>query len=205
MKKLLISSFFLIQSSIALSSETLLVAPQKIQPINKEEPAKDRNETSLENRKNLKYQMTIIFLGREYIGNNPITLSTGHFINEKNLITLRYSNYNSSYSKDKSRSLRAITLGDRYFFGNSFNIMGSVYWKKNTILYGSPQVRYTYRDFGVGLRLGNEWQWKNFTIGCDWLGLNHTLIEQENTFIGEWVTDEALTVTYLSFYLGFSF
>jgi hypothetical protein len=54
---------------------------------------------------------------------------------------------------------------------------------------------------GTGIRVGNQWQWKHFTLGCDWVGIGRVLSyfkysESEKNFY---------TVTLMNVYLGWSF
>lgn len=32
------------------------------------------------------------------------------------------------------------------------------------------EQKYTRSDFGVLFGIGNQWQWENFTLGCEWVG-----------------------------------
>ncbi|MEA9355470.1 hypothetical protein SHI21_04635 [Bacteriovorax sp. PP10] len=114
--------------------------------------------------------------------------------------------------------MRAVTIGYRRFLGNSFNIMPTIYYRRNTgdfyqegqfsNVVGSNNL--VYEDVGTGIRIGNEWQWENFTMGCDWFGLNLTSakINFQEKSLGPIETHapmKALTMTLLSFYLGYSF
>jgi hypothetical protein len=178
-------------------------------------PEADTNSLgqSAENRTHLKYQLTFAPIAGEYDGTeNNFAFSAGYFYDAKNLINLRYTFQNSpgtlgnSSTRDYPQTTRAITFGDRYFFGNSFNAMGSVYWRQHSKYDRSTHATYFYKDYGVGLRIGNEWQWENFTMGCDWFGLNHTLIKVNDTFPENgYATEKSLTMVLLNFYLGISF
>lgn len=183
------------------------------------EDAKDQiNEVkpdlvSAENRKLLIYQTTFSFIGGEYSGpQSNFTLSLGYFLNNQNLINLRYTFQNSSGSVettstvDLPESTRAISFGDRYFIGNSFNVLGSIYWKQHSKFDRSTNRTYFFKDFGAGVSIGNEWQWENFTMGCDWFGLNHSLVKIRNTFPAvSYNLDQEITMNLLKFYLGYSF
>lgn len=172
--------------------------------------------TSQGNRKNLKYQIVAGILGTEYI-KYPITISAGYYIQPYGVLTLRYSQLNHS-DKWGAYKMNAVTIGYRRFYGNSFNIMPTIYYKRNTADFyteGShPYVvgsnNLIYEDIGMGFRLGNEWQWQNFTMGCDWFGLNYKTIkinfkEKSIAAIDTHAPMKALTMTLLSFYLGYSF
>ena len=172
-----------------------------------------QNQSSLENRKDLKYQTTLSIMGADYSGfRRNFTLAVGYFLNDKNLINLRYTFQNSSGAQDNSsttdypETTRAIAVGDRYFFGNSFNTLASIFWKDHSKFDRSNGRTYKFKDYGVGVRLGNEWQWNNFTMGCDWFGINHSLVKVSDTFPAtSFGLDRELTFAFLNFYLGYSF
>lgn len=194
--------------AILLCSKLAFSADQQTQPT-----ADNQNQTSLENRKELQYQATVSILGAEYSGyHHSLAIAVGYFIDDKNLINLRYTFENSpglasnTSTNDYPETLRAITIGDRHFFGNSFNILGSLYWKDHSKFDRSNGHTYFFKDYGLGIRVGNEWQWKNFTMGCDWFGLNRTLIKVYNTFPStSFGLDQERTIAFLNLYLGYSF
>lgn len=173
----------------------------------------DQSQSSLENRKDLKYQTTLSIIGADYSGfRSNFTLGVGYFVNDTNLINLRYTFQNSSgslentSSNDYPESTRALALGDRHFFGNSFNTLATIYWRDHSKFDRSNGRTYYFKDYGFGVRLGNEWQWKNFTMGCDWFGLNHSLIKVSDSFPAtSFGLDRELTFAFLNFYLGYSF
>lgn len=182
------------------------------------EKKRDSNHlSSEENRKDLKYQTTLTFVGAEYGSNSPLTVSAGIFLNPNNIISLRYSNLNKSDGYEVEK-LRAITLGYRHFLGNSFNIMPTAYWRRtkvdnnepsNSIFFGR-NPHFIYEDVGAGLRVGNEWQWEHLTMGCDWIGLNMAFKvlnkdEKQRTLFDNTDLKKAVNLTALSFYLGYSF
>ncbi len=83
-----------------------------------------QNQTSLEHRKDLKYQIVIALIGYEYgVLHNNFAIGAGYFIDSENLINLRYSFQNSGglptndSAEDYPMTLRAVTLSDRHFFG----------------------------------------------------------------------------------------
>lgn len=62
----------------------------------------------------------------------------------------------------------------------------------------------TYQDLVLGMTIGNQWQWDNFTIGCDWIGFGEPIAtlgyEGESSAFAR-----NSTLTVLHFYLGASF
>ena len=175
--------------------------------------------TSLNNRQNKKYQLSV-GVGNEY-SFAAFTLTAGYFIDPSQVITLRYSritqDIESEAVSNELHKIRAYTLGYRKFLGNSFNIQPTMYYRKSSTDYvnegavksvGTPNL--TYDDFGVGFKIGNEWQWKNFVLGIDWIGLNKTIykINSQKTWQGAPQAThfkEETTFTLVSLYLGASF
>ncbi len=74
-------------------------------------------------------------------------------------------------------------IRSRYFFGNSFNISAFSYYvrsKYNCVSFtwaDGPKEPYeilrnqNYASLGAGFSLGNRWQWDNFYLGGEWIGL----------------------------------
>ncbi len=42
----------------------------------------------------------------------------------------------------------------------------------NTDILFQNQESFTEESLGAGLVIGKQWQWNNFTLGCDWIGLS---------------------------------
>ena len=173
--------------------------------------------TSSENRKNLTFQGTIDLIGWQYIAAGTTTLSAGYFINPENILLVNYYNLNRERENTSADKLRAVSVGLRHFVGNSFNYTPNIYYRRSTsdlYIEGSRTVitgpNIKYEDVGVGINIGNEWQWENFTMGCDWFGINTTVIKLNDEAIATGPTDErnrhrGLTLNLLHFYIGVAF
>lgn len=115
------------------------------------------------------------------------TLAIGIFITPNDLLEIGYSRYNADVGSLED-STRLYHLSYRRFIGNSFNLSFGGFYADHTYGYkifglfpeeegGTPD------DFADGylkgvsgeFRLGNMWQWKYFTIGCDWIGVHQIL------------------------------
>ena len=77
----------------------------------------------------------------------------------------------------------------RFYFGNSFNVSGYSYYRREkyiceighrvatdsngtqTQITSGSSMDKDYAALGVGFSLGNRWQWENFYIGGEWFGL----------------------------------
>lgn len=167
---------------------------------------------------NYKYQLNIGYASIEYVGTGALTVGLGYVLSPKSMISLKYANQNGSMDGDASK-MRSLTLGYRYFTGNSFNIMPAIYYRRSnteyfrTGIFTNTRQRSTliYEDVGVGLRIGNEWQWENFTLGADWFGLNAKVIQinkEKYTSSDDFdlfSLEEDVTLTLFSLYIGYTF
>lgn len=222
MKSLLIAFALLqINTVFATTDAADSITPQ--QAVKEEQdstPEAPLDYTSAGSRTRVKYQFALGW-GTEYV-DTPVTISAGYFLNPQNMLTLRYSNFNGANEVSDpiaANTLRAVTLGIRHFFGNSFNVTPTIYYRRNTSTSYDKKSTYNFfssaddlkfEDVGVGIRLGNEWQWDHLAIGCDWFGLNRTVVlihdERQNPGILDSISlKRKLTLTLLSFYIGLSF
>lgn len=88
----------------------------------------------------------------------------------------------------------------RFYFGNSFNVSGYSYYKREKWTCGSrhdvtidsngnriedtvvSSLDRDYASVGIGFSLGNRWQWENFYIGGEWFGLGvDTVVKNYHT------------------------
>ncbi len=118
------------------------------------------------------------------------------------------------------------------FIGNTFYVTGG--YGQRTLVYDDIDLKkslfvsdskgrvreVTYTDTGATIGVGNRWQWKNFSIGAEWVGLYFKVTEPEvsRNFKGDFaniyddilqekkkrdeLTNPSLTST---FYVGLSF
>ena len=190
------------------------VPPPKIQA----EPLKE-NRPSQENRQNKKYQLST-GIGNDY-SFAAYTFSAGYFIDPSQVITFRYSritqDQESEATYNELHKIRAYTLGYKKFFGKSFFMQPTAYYRKSSTDYvnegsiksiGTPNL--IYDDIGVGFRVGNEWQWNSFLLGVDWFGMNKTIHEINSKTIWQGSPESTslktdITFTIISVYLGLSF
>lgn len=123
-----------------------------------------------------------------------------------------------------------ISLKLKYFFKNSWYVTSGLdhrkVWMKTTVYTCNESTfdchnesgfagesKSLYADVGVG----NQWQWKNFTMGCDWMNLGYRLskyAESENSRSkgttasskGTWDSvNPNVRLQLFRFYLGASF
>ncbi len=219
------SSYILLSAFLALiitntySVETTSVQTQEQAPV----IAKD--DSSFGNRQNKKYQLAVGF-GIEY-SIFAFTLSGGYFLSPSEVVTFSYARITDDYiirEQDRIPNfkyqldiLRSYAFGYKRFLGNSFNIQPTVYYRRSSTdfvtmgtIEGAGTPNLIYEDIGIGIRIGNEWQWDNFVIGFDWFGINKTIhkINSQITWQGtphSLVFKKETTLTRGSSYLGYSF
>lgn len=86
-----------------------------------------------------------------------------------------------------SGSGNSIAVGFKKFAGNSFYWAFALERREYQFEQADEVENYSFdfkgSAFSVGLVFGNQWQWQNFTLGCDWWGMTLPIyhnIEQEN-------------------------
>jgi len=206
MKRSLLILFFLFNIPLIYSAE-IATTNLASEPIEKDLDKSEKNDSSLSNRKNINYQIAFAFIGMEYSTPGALTWSLGYFANEKDQLLLRYTIFRGV---EGHPNLWIVAAGDRHYFVNSFNVMGSLFYAHDKGEEKRTQTTITSKALGLSLRVGNEWQWKNFTMGCDWFGIDHTVSHsQKKSILNSTTTTEnrelSLGFTLTNFYLGYSF
>ncbi len=209
MKKLfLFLSLILTNHSFAQSGQITTatqpeVSRETIAP-NRDQPFIEGN--SLENRRNRSLQLS---LGPGIEFGIPIfSYTAGYFLKQYAVLTARYSERHDYTGDTGRKGLTAVKVGYKKFSGNSFFYQPSVYFRKASHI---TTVHYKYEDMGLGLRIGNEWQWENFTLGIDWLGINHHIVKlDESVFPAGNVpssidVDKKFTFDFVGLYVGYTF
>ncbi len=143
------------------------------------------------------------YLTAQPIGIGPsLAVSQGlifaKFLNPNGLVLFEttYSNYNSgflwSYSAKKST-----TFGVHYkrFVGNSLYVKGGLdqryfSYRGSNSLFWSEEWGFDSSSTALSFALGNQWQFSNFTIGCDWIGGSIPFVRN---FSNEYVSDTSST------------
>lgn len=95
-----------------------------------------------------------------------------------------------------------ISFQYKRFLSNSFYVSPEVTYLKfeqSEDDYYPEQNNEFYRGFGLGFRIGNQWHFKKFTIGCDWVGVGKLVVATEDT------DDLNTYATLLNTYIGWSF
>lgn len=181
-------------------------------------------DSSEHHRVGKKYQIAWQILG---LGPNAALtrgLYLGKFLDRSSMIYLDVLGQNyQAYFSDTELDFGSIGLHYKKFHSNSFYyVLGgdyrSVKYEINDPLpYSAGSFKSTSWVFSASI--GNQWQWENFTLGCDWVGtsvvLSHQYSEEDKDSLDiydrtdfendkEWFT-ERNTLHLLRFYLGYSF
>ncbi len=161
--------------------------------------------------------MNVAIFGGSYRSAPTKAIEIGYFINKDEVVSLQFTDLpdNDSFNSRDSEGGSALSVDYKIFTGNSFYIKPGIYYRNQKDITG-----YTYnnsiedwvtRDFaeiediGVNFRIGNQWQWSNFTVGCDWIGANSSIITLSKSGINEDIEDLEVSATLLNLYLGISF
>lgn len=146
--------------------------------------------------------------------NSSAGASLGFFLDDDSIIGASFYDLDddNNFNEDYEEGL-AIELSFKQFSGNSFYIQPFAYYRdvkefEKESFFGSIENRsYTIRDVGVGIKIGNQWQWKNLTLGCDWFGINRQVsrLEEEGDEGFLSFNDDRTQFTLLNLYFGASF
>jgi hypothetical protein len=112
----------------------------------------------------------------------------------------------------------------KFFIGNSFYVRGGLDQREFNYRYNDSAAGnssgFDSKSLAVSASIGNQWQWENFTMGCDWLGIVRPIV---TNFSNEYVNQASVgsqarnkfqeqrdlvrgkEPLYLRFYLGASF
>lgn len=155
----------------------------------RKEPAVIYQNTSSYYRINKKLNINAQLFGGGPVKTSGPGLSVGYFIDRNSLVLLELTNGQTSYFLSNSwadnyefnEKIKSTSLGVHFkkFTGNSF------YWKIG-LDYSRLTAENSYKKWSftgtnystlegnlltASLSLGNQWQWENFTLGCDWIGI----------------------------------
>lgn len=197
----------------------------------KEGPNAIYEGSSEHNRIDKKYQISVMPLG---VGPAFVSwqgINFGYSKDRNNVFLLSFNNIiknsqtcTGSFSCDISGSLLAANY--KKFVNNSFYFLSGVSYREVKFNFSenfSSFFDYT-SDFegkaiALDISIGNQWQWKNFTLGCDWIGgslpiTNHIKTQNVsgNLSYGQSNLDnkknmylEKFSLSGLNFYMGASF
>lgn len=166
-------------------------------------------------RESLKFQVAVPLM--ESIAHSFVPSFSGefsYFVDQDSNAGLRYFKFDSSAAiEDVEYRGQAIELFYKKFSGNSFYTRFTLFYRDMNIDKdedSDDDTDYVFRDIGGGFSIGNQWQWENFTIGCDWIGVNTRLVTlyYEDTKSSEVLFSTNgyfFTFNVVNLYIGYSF
>ena len=135
-------------------------------------------DSSAYNRMNKDVTISYQLVGFAVGGIPSNGLNVGYFLNRNAILQLEYTDGKLSFT-DFDIKARTIGANAKYFFGNSFYGKGGVAYRSVGVYNlecikcksGTNRIDLGSADsVAAEISIGNQWQWDNFTLGCDWLG-----------------------------------
>ncbi len=104
---------------------------------------------------------------------SPTQLSAMYFLNSDNLLGFKVGSDRTIEERQTS-----VAVQYKHFLENSFYVSGEIFYlntREDVNYFWESVFRKNgdyadYKSLGAGIRIGNQWTWKYFTLGCDWIG-----------------------------------
>jgi hypothetical protein len=168
------------------------------------------------NRENVKYTADFNLTG-QMLQSQATGINLGYFKDLNNIIYLSFFNLDTdghSWVDEELDDGYMIEVALKHFTGNSFYIRPSLYLRSQQFAddeeYDTASNSYLatditdYQTIGIGFNIGNQWQWENFTLGCNWIGIRKDITTLNKDGPGTDGYNE-VSAELLNFYLGASF
>lgn len=157
--------------------------------------------TSEENRAGKKFEATFQAALFDYRASTS-QVSAMYFIEPNQLLGLKLG------TRDGGEKQTNIALQYKRYLGNSFYMAPEIFYLNSREdvngIFGDIFSSHDYANYssmGAGFRIGNQWTWKHFTLGCDWVGIGQRL----GTFRKDTSRLNDTTYTFLNVIIGASF
>lgn len=192
-----------------------------------------RADSSEHNRINKNHQVNAILFGVGPSISSTFGLQYGYFLNRNQLIVVEatsgklgtLANFDELFGYSYEIKTKSLGVHWKHFTGNSFYYRAGIDLRSADYSFSNVGDVNDYGKFkgtsvAANFQIGNQWQWSNFTLGCDWLGLSAPLTSTESDReVGSTAPSNANTVldgdsesllkrahiNILRFYLGASF
>ena len=135
------------------------------------------------NRTGKKYMLTI-HAGGEF--NATSTGATfGYFFDPNKLLMATVSKIDDADDFYDDHKGTIVKVSGRIFAGNSFYLDSGAYYLDSKYTSGINSTTFSsttketsiFKKGGATLKIGNQWQWENFTLGVDWIGAAVELVD----------------------------
>lgn len=186
---------------------------------------------NLKNRSNKKYLVAAELIGANFSAQS-LGVEAGYFLTANRMLQVKIQKLSSLedqrnkdvYDEDHSEADKvwsdhgegmAITGSFKEFTGKTFYYEAGAFYRDQKLVIKTEEVRTAYekwtltdedtaeiQDIGVSFTIGNQWNWENLTVACDWVGVSRSLLTlNEKGDASEYYT----AVNLLNFNIGYSF
>jgi hypothetical protein len=159
--------------------------------------------TSEEERSTKKFELTLQSGGDYRMSTNQIAAM--YFLHPNDLIGLKLGEGQGNSRKESQTNIAAQY---KHYFSNSFYAAGEIFYlNSREDVNGFFGDIFNLRDYdnyssmGAGIRIGNQWTWNHFTLGCDWVGIG----QRVGTFRKDTSRLNNSTFTFLNVIIGTNF
>lgn len=190
--------------------------------------------SSEHNRMGKKFVVEAQLVGGSTLIGSGQGIIAGYHLDRNTILQFEFTK-GSSNTGDKEddgynqREGSTVAFYAKKFLANSFYVKGGAEYTKvkydNDYLFGVSSLSNSKDAYGfeasltsAALSIGNQWQWDNFTLGCDWIGMtvpvahevsseyadDFYLAKQYNKEDQETLLEKA-SVQALRFYVGYTF
>lgn len=228
------------KTTLLLITALLSFSFAQAQQPNTEVDTQFRGETGSSgyNRAGKQYQLTAILTGVGPSYSSTTGLSLGYFLDRDKMLliegtgkstTRRETTWFSTSRSTYDINSESLGIHFKHFVGNSFYYRAGVDYRKlgydyqNNFSNTTEQISFSGDSVALNFQIGNQWQWDNFTLGCDWVGLSmpissnvkdkslNTAAQADAVYYNNKIEDDSTlyikntNLNLLRFYLGASF
>jgi len=176
--------------------------------------AQSEEDHSQFHRFDKKYQIVSQFFGMGAANTIPIGLAVGYFFDLDQLFLIETNLGKGpifpsrSNNLDESIESKSVGVHFKQYAGNSFYYrIGMTYQQINYKynlrgnLGGDETMNFNGETLLFGIQIGNQWQWDNFTLGCDWIGYSIPFYSHVNDqFLSPAAENYAYPPSYSNYY-----
>jgi hypothetical protein len=199
------------------ASAAIVTADQAVPELTKEKP--DHAISSSELR--LKRKLSVMGgLGMQY-SLRSVSVDFDYNLSDRDTVNVSLATNesdNNSENDNKIEDVTALKVSYKRFVGNNLYLSSGLFYRNFEVdvpnegrnVFEIGETNFAYKDVGLGLAVGHQWQWDRFTIGCDWLGLNASLIKLDEEISSANPNfakpdERKFSANLLHFYVGASF
>lgn len=193
MKTMILAFAAALMLTVQLQAQTQPQAPNNNQPYSPYDTTvtpyySGDTDSSKALRANKRFQITAYLFGAGPSIASSQGLSFGYFFDADKMLLIEGMSGNLSSSTQTSSGftwqnlskyeVQAKSFGVHYkqFVGNSFYYRAGVDYRTLSYEYqyipNDERSSFNGDSVALNFQIGNQWQWDNFTLGCDWVGMS---------------------------------